>query len=128
MKIETKASGSESLWLGEVVINMAAGTGLNKNTAGALSYVLGPVTGVIFLILEKDPYVRFHAMQSIVVFAGLFLLQWALGLTIILLPLVPLVSILSFILWLLLIYKAWQGEEWEVPIFGKYARKFVKKV
>ena len=104
------------------------GTGLPKNTAGALSYVLGPVTGIIFYVLEKDPYARFHAMQSIVVFAVLFVLQWALGLTLVLLPLVPLVSILSFVLWLLLIYKAWQGEEWEVPVLGKYARKFLKKV
>lgn len=104
------------------------GTGLNKNTAGALSYVLGPITGVIFLVLEKDPYVRFHAMQSIVIFVSLFILQWIFGLTIVLLPLVPLISLLAFVLWLLLIYKAWQGEEWEVPLIGKYARKFVKKV
>jgi uncharacterized membrane protein len=105
-----------------------SGTGLNKNTAGALSYVLGPITGVIFLVLEKDSFVRFHAMQSIVVFLGLFILQWIMGITIILLPLVPLVSILSFVLWLLLIYKAWMGDEWEVPVLGKYAKKWMKKV
>ena len=112
------------------VIDMAekSATGLNKNTAGALSYVLGPITGVIFLILEKDSYVRFHAMQSVVVFVALFVLQVLLGITIVLAALVPLVSILSFVLWLLLIYKAWQGEEWEVPVLGTYARKFVKKV
>src|SRR3972149_1090459 len=103
-------------------------TGLPKNTAGALSYVLGPVTGVIFYVLENDPFVRFHAMQSIVVFVVLFVLQWVFGLTIVLLPMVPLISILGFVLWLLLIYKAWQGEEWEVPVLGKYARKFLKKV
>jgi len=103
-------------------------TGLNKNTAGALSYVLGPITGVIFLIIDKDPFVRFHAMQSIVVFVALFILQVLLGITIVLAALVPLVSVLSFVLWLLLIYKAWQGEEWEIPVLGKYARKFVKKV
>jgi uncharacterized membrane protein len=103
-------------------------TGLPKNTAAALSYVLGPVTGVLFYLLEKDSYVRFHAMQSTVVFVTLFVLQWVLGLTLILLPLVPLVSILSFVLWLLLIYKAWQGEEWEVPVLGKYAKQFMKKV
>lgn len=103
------------------------GTGLNKQTSGALSYVLGPITGVIFLVLEKDPYVRFHAMQSIVVFVSLFILQAVLGMTIVLAALVPLVSILSFVLWLLLIYKAWQGEKWEVPVLGKYARKFGKK-
>ena len=103
------------------------GTGLKKNTAGALAYVLGPITGVIFLILEKDPFVRFHAMQSIVVFVALFVLQWILGLTIILLVLVPLVGILTFILWLMCIYKAWMGEEWEVPVLGKFARQLVKK-
>ncbi|MFH1971091.1 MAG: DUF4870 domain-containing protein [Patescibacteria group bacterium] len=103
------------------------GTGLKKNTAGALAYVLGPITGVIFLILEKDPFVRFHAMQSIVVFVALFVLQWILGLTIILLVLVPLVGILTFILWLMCIYKAWMGEEWEVPVLGKLARQLVKK-
>lgn len=107
---------------------VSKGTGLPRNTAAALSYVLGPVTGVVFYLLEKDPFVRFHAMQSIVVFVVLFVLQWILGLTLVLLPLVPLVSILSFVLWLLLIYKAWQGDEWEVPVLGKYARKFLKKV
>ena len=103
------------------------GTGLKKETAGALSYVLGPVTGVIFLIIEKDSFVRFHAMQSIVTFVGLFIIQWILGFTIVLIFLVPIVGILGFVLWLLLIYKAWQGQEWEVPVFGKLARNFVKK-
>lgn len=103
------------------------GTGLKKETAGALSYVLGPVTGVIFLVLERDPYVRFHAMQSIVVFLGLFALQWMLGITIVLAVLVPLVGIVSFVLWLILIYKAWMGEEFEVPFLGKIARNFLKK-
>jgi uncharacterized membrane protein len=102
-------------------------TGLNKNTAGALTYVLGPITGVVFLILEKDPYVRFHAMQSIVVFISLFVLQWVLALTLILLPLVPLIGIVSFVLWLILIYKAWQGEKWEVPVLGKFAKQLAKK-
>jgi len=104
-----------------------AGTGLKKNTAGALAYVLGPITGVIFLILEKDKFVRFHAMQSIVVFVTLFVLQWILGLTIILLVLVPLIGILTFVLWLVLIYKAWMGEEWEMPVLGKFARNLAKK-
>jgi uncharacterized membrane protein len=105
-----------------------SGTGLDKNTAGALSYVLGPVTGVVFLVLEKDSYVRFHAMQSITTFVVLFVLQWMMTITVVLLPLVPLLSLLGFVLWLLLIYKAWKGEEWELPIVGKLARNFVKKV
>ena len=105
-----------------------SGTGLAKNVAGALAYVLGPITGVIFLILEKDPFVKFHAVQSIIVFLGLFILQSVMGMTIVLLVFVPLVGIVSFVLWLLLIYKAWQGEEWEVPLLGKIVRQMVAKV
>lgn len=110
-----------------VAVAAKSGTGLSKNTAGALAYVLGPITGVIFLVLEKDPFVRFHAMQSIVVLGSLIVLQWVFGLTIFLLPLAGLLGIFTFIMWLLLIYKAWQGQEWEVPVLGKYARKMVKK-
>lgn len=102
--------------------------GLKKEMAGAISYVLGPVTGIFFLVVSKDPFVRFHAMQSTVVFAVLFLLQWVLGITIILFPLSALVGLISFVLWLVLIYKAWQGEEWEVPMLGKISRNALKKV
>lgn len=105
-----------------------SGLGLDKNTAAALSYVLGPLTGVVFLLLEKDPFVRFHAMQSVLVFGVLILLQWLFGVVIVLLPLVPLVSILIFILWLVLIYKAWQGDEWEVPVLGMYVRRLLDRV
>ena len=105
-----------------------AETGLKKTTSGALAYVLGPVTGIIFLVIEKDPFVRFHAMQSTVVFVALFVLQWIFGITIILFPLSALIGIISFILWLILIYKAWQGEQWEVPILGKVAKDLLKKI
>ena len=105
-----------------------AETGLKKTTSGALAYVLGPVTGIIFLIIEKDPFVRFHAMQSTVVFVVLFVLQWILGITIVLFPLSALIGIISFVLWLILIYKAWQGEQWEVPILGKVAKDLLKKI
>ena len=102
-------------------------TGLNKNTSAALSYVLGVITGVIFLVLEKDPFVRFHAMQSIVFFIAYIILVTVLGFTIILLPLVPLAGIVFFILWLTAIYKAWQGEKWEIPFLGKFAKDLAKK-
>jgi uncharacterized membrane protein len=100
---------------------------LKKETAGALAYVLGPVTGILFLIISKDSFVKFHAMQSIVIFVLLFAVQLALGLTIILALVIPLINILGFVLWLVCIYKAWQGREWEVPFAGKLARQLVKK-
>ena len=103
-------------------------TGLDKNVAGALAYVLGPITGIIFLVLEKDPFVRFHAMQSIVVFLGIFALNFVLGITIFLAILIPLISLASFVLWILLIYKAYKGEKWEVPVLGKFAKQMMNKM
>lgn len=102
--------------------------GIKKETAGALAYVLGPITGVFFLVTNKDPFVRFHGMQSTVVFGFLFILQWLLGITIILFPVSIIISLITFVFWLILIYKAWQGNEWEVPYLGKIARNFLKKV
>lgn len=102
--------------------------GLKKETAGAIAYVLGPITGIFFLVTNKDPFVRFHAMQSTVVFAALFLLQWVLGITIILFPLAALINLVTFVLWLVLIYKAWQGQEWEIPVLGKISRNLLGKI
>src|SRR5579859_5174123 len=104
------------------------GTGLGKNTAAALSYVLGPITGVLFLVLEKDKFVRFHAMQSIVFSIVGFVLNMVLGFTIVLALVLPILWIAEFILWLVLIYKAWQGEEYELPVIGKFSRQFLGKV
>ncbi len=105
-----------------------SGTGLGKTAAAALSYVLGPITGVIFLVLERDKFVRFHAMQSIVFSVFVFVVNMLLGFTIILALFIPILTIIEFVLWLVLIYKAWQGEEWELPFLGKFARQFLGKV
>lgn len=102
-------------------------TGLDKNTAAALSYVVFFVSGLFFFIFEKDPFVRFHAMQSIIVFGFLFVLQWFFTLSIIFVPINSLVVLVSFVLWLILIYKAWSGEMWEVPILGTYVKKALAK-
>lgn len=104
---------------------MASKTGLKKETAAAVAYLAGPITGVVMLLLEKDEYVRFHAIQSIVVFGGLFVVQWLLGITVILSVLIPLTTLAGFVLWLVLIYKATQGEKFLVPVVGKYVLKLV---
>lgn len=105
-------------------------TGLKKETAAAIAVLFAPtvVVPVILLLLEKDVFVRFHAVQILVVGFGLFVLQWVLAITIILLPLVPLISIFGFIVWLILVYKAWMGEKWEVPFFGKLIIRVMDKL
>lgn len=101
------------------------GTGLPKNTAAALSYVLGWLTGIVFLLIEKDPFVRFHAMQSIITFGLLTILAlvpvigWVLS---------PVVMIVGFVLWLVLIFKAYQGEEFKLPVIGQFAQKQLGKI
>jgi uncharacterized membrane protein len=108
---------------------MAKGTGLKKETAAALCTLLGPtlVVPVLFILLEKDEFVKFWAFQSIVVYLTLFILNWVLAFTVFLIVLTPLVFILGLILWLLMTYKAWQGDKWEVPFIGKLAVKLMNK-
>ena len=57
----------------------AAQSGLSENTAACLSYVLGWLTGIIFFLIDKRPYVRFHAAQSIVTFGGLHIIRIVLA-------------------------------------------------
>jgi uncharacterized membrane protein len=100
-------------------------TGMQPNVAGLLCYLVGFVTGIVFLIIEKEnKFVRFHAMQSIIVFGGLFVLQiilgfipiigWAIGL---------LLGIASLILWILLMVKAYNGEMYKLPVVGDMAEQ-----
>jgi len=111
-------------------------SGLAPNVAGALTYVLGALTGLLFLVIDGDrAYVRFHAVQSI-----LFGLAWVVGavaLVIVgaILGLVPVVGwlvslLLSTVavlgglgLWIWLMIRAYQGEEWELPLLGPQARR-----
>lgn len=100
-------------------------TGLDQNIAGLLAYVLGFVTGIIFLILEKDnKFVRFHAMQSTIT----FLVLLVIGMIPFFGPVLAfIVSPIAFILWIILMYKAYQGEMFKLPVIGDYAAKWVNK-
>lgn len=102
--------------------------GLEENIAGALCYLLGWLTGIIFFIFEKDnKFVKFHAMQSIVTFLPLHVLIWIL----LIIPffgwiLGGLLGLLSLILWIVLMIKAYQGEKFKLPVVGDIAEKHVK--
>ena len=102
--------------------------GIDENTEALLAYVLGWLTGIVFLVVEKkSKFVKFHAAQSLVVFLSLSVLVFIFGYIPLLgWALAILTELVAFILWLILILKAYQGEEWEVPFFGEYARKLVK--
>jgi len=103
-------------------------SGMSENVAGLLCYVLGWVTGLIFYFIDKRPFVRFHAAQSMVVFGGLTIIRIVCGMLFLTgtgfhmgLGLLWLVSLVSFILWILLMVKAYQGDKFRVPIAADLA-------
>lgn len=103
-------------------------TGLLANVAGLLCYVLGWISGVVFILIEKeDKFVRFHAVQSIVVFGTLTVARIVLGF----IPLIGvvlgwLIFLLGLVLWIVLMIKAYQGEKYKLPWAGNLAEKQVE--
>jgi uncharacterized membrane protein len=110
--------------------------GLDENVAGLLSYVLGWLTGIIFLLIDKRPFVKFHAAQSIVVFGGLTVLRIALGILFSFGGLFTwgvggmlflLLGLVGLVLWILLMVKAYQREKFMLPIVGGIAESIAGK-
>lgn len=99
--------------------------GLDPKVGGLLSYLLGWLTGIIFLVLEKeDPDVRFHAYQSTATFGGLFVISIAAGLVPVLGAFVQmLLGPVGVILWIVLMVKAFQGERFKLPVVGDWAEE-----
>jgi uncharacterized membrane protein len=111
---------------------------MQENVAGLLCYILGWVTGIIFLLIDKRPFVRFHAAQSIVIFGALFLLRlvlifafiggsmlgfWAFHALI-----SGLLSLVTLAAWIILMVMAYQGKMFEVPIAAGIAKNMAGKV
>lgn len=107
-----------------------AETKSNENLMGAAAYLLGFITGIIFLLVEKQSkFVRFHAMQSTILFGGVFVINIALGFIPILGWLVGLLlSFATFVLWIVCMWKAFQGEMYKVPFVGDIAEKQLAKM
>ena len=123
-------------------------TGLDENIAALLSYVLGWITGLIFMLLEKESrLVRFHAVQALIL--GIIGLVFSFGSWIVwlviaiiasMLPdvlgmlvmavagLVMLVIVLAIVVgWVIGMVKAYQGQYFKLPLIGNFAEKFSQK-
>ena len=102
-------------------------TGLSENVAGLLCYVLGWVSGIVFLLIEREnKFIRFHAIQSICVFGVITLAGIILGW----IPFIGsvlgwIISVAGFILWIVLMIKAYQGSKYKIPWAGDFAEKRV---
>ncbi len=106
--------------------NPSTSTGLQENVASLLCYVLGWVSGIVFLILEpNNKNIKFHAMQSIITFGALTVIQivfdwipilgWIIG---------AVTGVIGFILWIILIVTASQGRRFMVPWAGSIAQRY----
>ena len=100
-------------------------TGLDENLAAMLCYLLGFITGIVFLVIEKNSaFVRFHAMQSTIAFGVI----WVVSIVLWQVPIIGwLINLLLmpviFILWLVLMFKAYQKEKFKLPIVGDIAEE-----
>jgi uncharacterized membrane protein len=116
----------------------AQASGLSDNMAAALCYLLGLLTGVLFLVLA--PYntnrtIRFHAFQAIFAHVALIVIWIGFGIVFsvmatvpVLGPMIalaawPILGLGCFALWLLLMYKAYNNEKWVLPLIGPLAEK-----
>lgn len=107
----------------------SAGGGLEPNLAAALSYVLGFVSGIIFLIISKDSFVRFHAWQAILTSIATMILGWVIDafVSVYWWRVSSLWNLLVLVLFIFLIYKAYSKEKYKLPVLGDLAEKFTAK-
>jgi uncharacterized membrane protein len=123
----------------QAMASPAAASGLTANTAGALAYLAGIITGILFLVIDpykRDGFVRFHAFQSIFfniawivlwmawMVVGLVLGAVTKGLFFILqVPIDLVLMVGGFALWAFLMYSAYQGKTPRLPVIGALAAK-----
>ncbi|MBV9156211.1 MAG: hypothetical protein JO097_08100 [Acidobacteriaceae bacterium] len=107
---------------------MGQTAGLTENTASALCYLFGLVTGIIFLVLtpyNQNRTIRFHAFQSIflhvaviIVWVILLIVTHGFGFL-----LAPLFGLAVFLLWLYMLYTAYNNKKVKLPVIGDLAEK-----
>lgn len=106
-----------------------AAAGMTDNVAGALCYLLGFITGIIFLVLQ--PYnarreVRFHAFQSIFLSVAWIVLWIVIGIVLpwaVYFVVSPLLSLAGLALWLFMMWKTYQNQKVVLPVIGEMAAK-----
>ena len=92
----------------------------NDNIMAAVAYLMGIITGIIIYLIEKDKpdrsrYVMFHAVQAIILGVVWFIIAF-----------VPIIGwFVIFITWVIMLYKAYTGEEYHLPVIGDYAEKYI---
>ncbi|MFC6013322.1 DUF4870 domain-containing protein [Nocardia lasii] len=119
--------------------NHPQSTGLDKKTSAILSYVLGWVTGIIFLFVGKnDPDVKFHAAQSVVFFGAVSVLNVVLSIVGSLLGFVGIIfslaglalAVFAIVVWVMAMLQANSngGARADLPIVGKFVAPYADQL
>jgi len=119
-------------------VTSSSTTGIDERLASVLCYSAWWITGVVFLVLERQHHgIRFHAAQSLVLFGAISLLLVGLGAFSALALMVSSQAyqaaraladgtwIGAAVLWLVLVVRAWRGETWRVPLVATLADRIV---
>jgi uncharacterized membrane protein len=117
---------------------VAQSAGMEENMASALCYLLGWLTGVIFLVMapyNQNKTIRFHAFQSIFLNVAMIPLWFVFTILSFVMHYIPVLGALImlllwlvfgfgfFALWLFLMYKAYNKEKFVLPLIGPLAEK-----
>ena len=117
---------------------VAQAAGLEENVAAALCYLVGVLTGILFLVIEpynRNPTIRFHAFQSIFAWISSMVLGMALSMLSYPISAIPFIgwiidillwlafSLGVLVLWLYLMYKTYNKERVVLPVIGAWAEK-----
>jgi len=127
-------SGTAPLGAGPAATSSAAAVGLSDNAAGALCYLFGLITGILFLVLapyNQNRNIRFHAFQSIFLHIA-WIVLWIVTLPLNAIPILgAMLSVLlhfalwvgGVIVWIYMMYKTYNGEKVVLPLVGPMAEK-----
>ncbi len=103
--------------------------GMRARTAGLLCYLFGWVSGLIFFLLERESrFVRFHAMQSILFFGVLSILEWVFSNLPFFGAIGSALGLVMFIGWIVMMVKAHRGQYYKLPLFGDLAERLIGQI
>jgi uncharacterized membrane protein len=111
-------------------IKKSSGLNLEENVAAAVCYIplVGVIPAVVFLIIEKSEKVRWNAVQAIVLWLAVVVLDMVLGVSVLAaVRLVPLVNLIGMIVIpLILAIKANAKEQTRLPVLGEVTDRLIK--
>jgi uncharacterized membrane protein len=120
---------TQSPYSGDVGPYEITSLGIKTRTAGWLCYLFGWVTGLIFFLLEKENrFVRFHAMQSLLFFGILSVLEGVFSYLPFFGPIGSALGLVMFVGWIVMMVKAHRGEYYKLPLFGDLADRLISQI